>query len=341
MKRIPFFVVILVLMILTFFSKQAYSENYIIVIDTSLSMNRKVIDGVRVYDVALRSLSNFIFSLKNGDIVYIVDFNEIVNIRPPIEIKDEYNKEVIYKVMSGTQPYGKWTFTYKMLEEVANLIKVSNMSSQNTKVIIISDGIDDPPIKTKKYIVDLEKLSTLFEPQQLVYFISLEKLISKTPQKKESQLSKALKEVEQVKFIEVDLTNHTETLITETVLGKNVTLYLIIPILLILLLLLLLTMPKIYIVNKSKKVSNISVLKCSSDKFKKDITIKGYKIVISSSKGKVTLPNWTYNGYITIRATRKGYRIFFSKKDNVTIPNGTFLFKGMRFAAGNYIFEVD
>lgn len=346
------FLLIFSLGIILFYPPNLFGDTYIIVIDTSLSMNRKVIDNTRVYDVALKSLSNSIFYLKNGDVVYIVDFNENVYIRPPITIKDNNTKEVIFKVMKGTQPYGKWTFTYKMLEEIALLIKTNNISPKNSKVIIISDGIDDPPIKNKKYFANLEKLSTMFDPHQLIYYISLEKLIqeksSQQPKiQKETAISKKIKSIQQINVVEVETTNQASEALEKSFKGEKIVLKDITTLLILIVLVLatgsMLILRYIYLPSKAKRVSDVTKLLCSSPKSKKTIPLKGYKIVLGNSKGKFSLPNWTYNGKVIIKASTKGYRIFFTSMSGVSgnIANGKILGKGDTFGVGNYTFEVE
>lgn len=322
-----------------------FSDTYIVVIDTSLSMVRKLPDGRRVYDVALMSLSNSIFSLRNGDIVYVVDFNENVYIRPPIRVEGEHTKEVIYKIMTGTQPYGKWTFTYRMLEEVATLIKVSNIPPDKSKVIIISDGIDDPPIKTKKYSVQLEKLSTLFDKNQLIYYISLEKLIASKPVSQKSELAKQLKETEQIRVIEVSDTNQVSYAVETAFTGENNLLNIVLYVSATTILVALIgfvVFRNFIIPSIAKKKSGITNLFCSSAKVKKTIPIKGYKISISASKGKFVLPGWTYPGEMTLKATTKGYIVMFSTTSGslISIPDKSVLSKGLSFDVGNYHFEV-
>lgn len=322
-----------------------FSDTYIIVIDTSLSMVRKLPDGRRIYDVALMSLSNSVFSLKSGDVVYIVDFNENVYIRPPIRVEGEHTKEVIYKIMTGTQPYGKWTFTYRMLEEIATLIKVSNIPPDRSKVIIISDGIDDPPIKTKKYSVQLEKLSTLFDKNQLIYYISLEKLISSKTVSPKSELAKQLRETEQIRVIEVSDTNQVSYAVETAFTGGDnildIVLYISVTTILVVLIGFI-VFSNFVIPSVASKKSGITNLICSSAKVKKTIPIKGHKISISGSKGKFVLPGWTYPGEMTIKATMKGYMILFSTTSGllISIPDKSILSRGMSFDVGNYHFEV-
>ncbi|MFN4245084.1 MAG: vWA domain-containing protein [Brevinematia bacterium] len=319
----------------------AFSTTYIIVIDTSLSMNRRVIDNTRLFDIALKSLSNSLYSLKKGDIVYIVDFNEKVNIRPPIKIKDENTKEVIYKVMVGLQPYGKWTFTYQMLEEISILIKSNNINPVDSKVIIISDGIDDPPVKSKKYFVNLEKISTLFDPKQLIYYISLEKLSQNKTKK--TELSEKLKSTSQIVVVEVENTNQLTQSIEKSFKSDRIPLlYILIGTLTITLLLIWLILNYIYIPSVARKNSGINKLICSSEKSKKTILLKGPKIIITPNKGRISLQNWTYNGKLTLKATMKGYKLFYSNPSGVFgISNGNILTKESSFSITNYTFKTE
>lgn len=332
----------------------SFAGNYIIIIDTSLSMNRKVMDNQRVFDVAVKSLSNSIYQLKKGDIVYIIDFNEMVNIRQPIKIKDDTTKEAIYKIMSGTQPYGRWTFTYKMLEETANLIKSENLSPKDTKVIIISDGIDDPPIKNKKYFVDLEKLSSLFDPHQLIYYISLEKLIkesekSKTFEVKQQQektsIAKKLKEMKNVQVIEVSQTNQIEETFRKT-FNINIsylnTLYIVISLVILVFIILAFLVRYIILPSVAKNKSKVSNLICiSSTNVKKTVKLNKPKLVISNSKGNIVLKDFRYNGKIIIKATIKGFKVFFTTPSPTNIKSGDIIKKGDIFTISNYTFEID
>ncbi|MGC8964649.1 MAG: vWA domain-containing protein [Brevinematia bacterium] len=323
----------------------SFAANYIIVIDTSLSMNRKVIDNQRIFDIAVKSLSNSIYQLKKGDIVYIVDFNEGLNIRQAIRIADESTKEAIYKVMAGTQPYGKWTFTYKMLEEVANLIKSEKLSPKETKVIIISDGIDDPPIKSKKYFVNLEKLSSLFDPQQLIYYISLEKLVKESEKEsKETQIAKKIKEIKNIQIIEVSETNQVEKTIQESLSIKNFKLNMLeISLLSIAGLLILLILTRYFILpSVAKSKSKVKTLICiSSTNAKVVVKLNKPKIVISNSNGNVVLKDFKYNGKIIIRSTMNGFRVFFTTPSPTNIKSGSILKRGDIFIVSNYTFTLE
>ncbi|MEN2998867.1 MAG: vWA domain-containing protein [Brevinematia bacterium] len=333
------------------FASLSLADTYIIVIDTSLSMNRKVIDSLRVYDIALRSLSNSIFSLKVGEVVYVVDFNENVYVRPPIRVKDDHTKEVIYKIMTGTQPYGKWTFTYKMLKEVSQLIKESNLSPKDTKVIIISDGIDDPPVKSKEYFVELEKLSSLFDPQQLIYYISLEKLLQKEASKVPSgvsSISEKLRSTYQVKVIEVEDTNQVTGAVERGFRGEGLSGTLFILVIasvsgVVVLIVLWVFVRNVYLPLKARKSSKVSRITYLLGKTKKTIPLKSYKIVLSPSRGKVVLAGWTYSGEVIIKATTQGYRIFFTLPSGIAgnITNGSILKKGTTFVVANCTFEVE
>lgn len=312
-------------------------------------MNRKVVDGTRVYDIALRSLSNSIFSLKVGDVVYIADFNENVYIRPPIRIKDEHTKEVIYKIMVGIQPYGKWTFTYKMLEEVANLIRVSNISPKDSRVIIISDGIDDPPIKDKRYFANLEKLSTLFDPHQFIYYISLEKLVQKSSEsdKGDTSISEKLKSTPQIVLIEAKDTNQVRVAVEKGFRGERVSIPVLVGItclvVIIFLAALWLTFRYFYVPSKAKKASGVSRIVCSSARGKRSVALRSHKVVFVPSGRGIVLTGWTYSGKIVIKPTTKGYRVLFSLLSGVTggIKSGDILKKGDTFSAGNYTFKAE
>lgn len=334
------------LAILLFVSNFAFSDYVIIVIDTSLSMNRRVIDSQRIYDIALKSLSNAIYSLKNGDIVYLADFNEKTYIRGPIEIKGTHTKDVIVKLMYGTQPYGKWTFTYQMLKDISTLVKTNNIPPEKSRIIIISDGIDDPPIKTREYLLELDKVATLFDPSLLIYYISLEKLVKQ--QKAEEQKSSIKEKIKGTKIsvIEAKEPEEAQKVITETIKGD----YLMKKILslmgiFLLAILLLVVLANISIILSSKKKSRISKVICTSGKTKKTFPIPLAKrtIIISKEKGYIKLKDWNYEGEIKIKSTISGYRIFVTNTSKVISPfkNGEIITKGYKLIVSNYTFEFE
>ncbi len=334
------------LVIILLVSNLAFGDYIIIVLDTSLSMNRKVIDNQRLYDIALKSLSNAIYSLKNGDIVYIADFNEKTQIRGPIEIKGNHTKDVIVKIMYGTRPYGKWTFTYQMLKDISTLAKTNNIPPEKSRIIIISDGIDDPPIKSKEYLIELDKIATLFDPSQLIYYISLEKLVQQP--KTEEQKSSIKEKIKGTKIsvIEAKEPEEAQRAIVETIKGENL-INKILPLIGISLLaiLLLIILANILIITSSKKKSKISRVICISGKTKKAFQLPLTKrtITISKEKGDIKLKDWEYEGEIKVKSTISGYRIFVTDTSKVISPfkNGETMTKGYKLIISNYTFEFE
>ncbi|WP_448377444.1 hypothetical protein [Fervidobacterium sp.] len=336
----------ILLALLLLFSTKAFSDYVIIVIDTSLSMNRKVIDSQRLYDIALKSLSNAIYSLKKGDIVYLADFNEKTYIRGPIEIKGEHTKDVIVKLMYGTQPYGKWTFTYQMLKDISMLIKTNNIPPEKSRIIIISDGIDDPPIKTKEYFVELEKISSMFNPSQLIYYVSLENLIKQPkPEEQKSIIKEKIKD-SKISVIEVKKPEEAQKIITETIVGTDIiNKALSLGIILLLAALLLVILLNLATIISSRKKSKISKVICKSEKTKKSFKLPPIKktIIISREKGDIKLKDWNYDGEVKIKSTLSGYRIFVTDTSKVISPfkNGEILSKGYKLIISNYTLEFE
>ncbi len=330
-----------------FLALVTFADTVIIVLDTSLSMNRKVIDNQRLFDVAIKSLSNAVYSLKRGDILYFADFNEDVYIRPPIKIEGEHSKEVIYKIISGTQPYGRWTFTYRMMQKVSELIEKEKIDPKNSRVIIISDGIDDPPIKKKEYLLELDKISSLFDPQQLIYYISLEKLMQK--KSKDSMIGKKLKEgVTQIKILEATTPEEAKQVISETVKGEygllNIPLIMVLFLVVIVIILLAIVGYNYTLSNVIAKRLSPSVVVFSSSKHKKTVelnNIKKNKVTIGGKNVDIIIPEFGYHGIITIKRNLKGYRIFFSLPKNLPVKNGKYLLSGESFSVANYIITAE
>lgn len=338
------YVLIMCLVLFALIPSIALSEYVIIVIDTSLSMNRKVIDSQRLYDIALKSLSNAIYSLSRGDIVYIADFNEKTYIRSPIEIKDEHTKEVIVKIMYGVQPYGKWTYTYQMLKDISFLVKTNNLPPDKSKIIIISDGIDDPPVKTKTYLMELEKVSSMFEPSQLVYYISLENLVKSSGGEK-SSIKEKISKNSNISVVEVEKPEEVTKKVEEKLKGGinlKTEIALVTLLLLILVVFALLNMSAVVL---SKKKSKISKVVCTSERGKRSFIIPSFKkkIVISKEKGDIKLKDWNYDGDINIKTSFSGYKIFVTDTSKVISPfkNGEVINKGYKVVVSNYTFEFE
>lgn len=121
------------------------NKDMILVLDTSLSMAGY--GGKNIFGRVKQSLAKFIDQLDEGDSFTFMSFETDVKTYPQVFVKDESAKDVIKKYLSMIEAAGKWTYTEEMVVNVFK--KVQEMEKKDKKrqrvVIILTDGIDDPP----------------------------------------------------------------------------------------------------------------------------------------------------------------------------------------------------
>ncbi len=161
------------------------NKDVILVLDTSLSMvgyqGRNIMDDVK------RSVFTYIDSLRDGDRVTFVTFDEALRVYPQVVIDDQNDRDIVKKYISVTEAKGQWTFTLKMLKTVfgiADSLSKDNqaqspVSPRNVVIVIMTDGLDDPPPAYSKERFDLKKIAEQYSGNDwwiyLVNFAEMEK----------------------------------------------------------------------------------------------------------------------------------------------------------------------
>jgi hypothetical protein len=120
-------------------------KDMILVLDTSLSMVGQ--GGNNIMPMVKKSLEEFIGQLEKGDSITFITFDTEVKVWPIIKVEDKSAKEILSKFLTMVEAKGAWTYTQEMIKTVyktAQQLEEKN-KTRNTVVIILTDGIDDPP----------------------------------------------------------------------------------------------------------------------------------------------------------------------------------------------------
>lgn len=183
-------------------SKAASNKDVILVLDTSLSMMGY--QGKNIMGDVKRSVYTYIDSLQDGDRVTFVTFDEDLKVYPQVVIDDQNDRDIVKKYISMTEAKGQWTFTLKMLQTVFGiadeLTKENHAQSQvnprNVVIVIMTDGLDDPPPGKGGERFDLKKIAEQYSGNDwwiyLVNFAEMQKSkeIAVAQQKLREELSR-------------------------------------------------------------------------------------------------------------------------------------------------------
>jgi len=176
----------------------------ILVLDTSYSMagsgGRNIITDVR------RSIDRYIDELNDGDRLTFATFDSDVKFYDTILIDDANDRDIAKKFISAVPIRGQWTHTYLMLDKLfakAEELQANN-DGRNLALVVMTDGLDDPPPARKSDRINLTDISTKYEGRDWwIYFISYQELREKTAQRR--QLERELKKVsEKSVIVDVD-----------------------------------------------------------------------------------------------------------------------------------------
>jgi len=172
----------------------AANKDVILVLDTSLSMVGY--QGKNILESVKGSVNTYIDSLQDGDRVTFVTFDEDLKIYPQVLIDDQNDRDIVKKYISITEAKGKWTYTLKMLKNVFALAdQLTKESAQNATelkrnvvIVIMSDGLDDPPPSNGKEKFDLKQVAAQYSGNDWwIYLVNLDEL------QKSKQISDAQK----------------------------------------------------------------------------------------------------------------------------------------------------
>lgn len=178
------------------------NKDVILVLDTSLSMVGY--QGKNIMDDVKRSVYTYIDSLQDGDRVTFVTFDEDLKVYPQIVIDDQNDRDIVKKYISVTEAKGQWTFTLKMLQTVFGIADTLTKDNQaqtqvnprNVVIVIMTDGLDDPPPAKSKERFDLKKIAEQYSGNDWwIYLVNLAEMekskeISAAQKKLKEELSK-------------------------------------------------------------------------------------------------------------------------------------------------------
>lgn len=123
----------------------AKNKDVIIVLDTSLSMTGQA-GGRDIFDRAKSSIRDYIDQVKDGDRVTFATFDSDVRIFPQVIVDDQNDRDILKKYITMTEASGLWTNTYQMIIKVLEFAaKIEKEDGRPTDIVIMTDGIDDPP----------------------------------------------------------------------------------------------------------------------------------------------------------------------------------------------------
>jgi hypothetical protein len=162
--------------------RAAGNKDVILVLDTSLSMVGY--QGRDIFDSVKESVYKYIdSSIQDGDRVTFITFDEDIKIYPQVIIDDRNDRDIVKKYISVTQAKGQWTHTLKMLQNVFSLAdQLTKENAQKTTelkrnvvIVIMSDGLDDPPPAQRKDAFNLKTISDQFAGNDWwIYLVNLD-----------------------------------------------------------------------------------------------------------------------------------------------------------------------
>ena len=162
--------------------RAAGNKDVILVLDTSLSMVGY--QGRDIFDSVKQSVYSYLqASIQDGDRVTFITFDEDVKVYPQVIIDDQNDRDIVKKYISMTEAKGQWTHTLKMLQSVFTLAdQLTKENAQKTTelkrnvvIVIMSDGLDDPPPSLKKDAFNLKAISDQFAGNDWwIYLVNLD-----------------------------------------------------------------------------------------------------------------------------------------------------------------------
>lgn len=161
----------------------AANKDVILVLDTSLSMVGY--QGKNIFESVKGSVNTYLDSLQDGDRVTFVTFDEEVKVYPQVLLDDQNDRDIVKKYISTTEAHGQWTHTLQMLKTVFALADQLTKESaekntelkRNVVIVIMSDGLDDPPPGKGKDRFDLKKVAEQYSGNDWwIYLVNLDEL---------------------------------------------------------------------------------------------------------------------------------------------------------------------
>ncbi|MCP4137630.1 MAG: VWA domain-containing protein [bacterium] len=174
-------------------------KDVILVLDTSLSM--KGHGGRNILEKVKKSIAGFIDKkVEDGDRVTFITFDTEIRLHPPMIMDDDNDRDILKKFISMTEAKGQWTYIYKMLKAVIH--KAGELEKKDgdrqTVIIVMTDGLDDPPPNQKKSRFNLEKIAQQYNAENWWFYLvdlsemKKDKKLATVDKKLEAEIKKAI-----------------------------------------------------------------------------------------------------------------------------------------------------
>ncbi len=167
-------------------------KDFVIVLDTSASMS----SGQKVILKVKKNIPILINQLKEKDSITLVSFDTVPKIHPTQWISSERSiQKIIHQILS-INARGAYTDMQRMLSVTSKTVQKLKAQGRRTYVVIMSDGLDDPPPWRKRNErIRLQWLGGGDNPfsgfrTPYLYYVSLGKLTDQNLEKNLSQYAK-------------------------------------------------------------------------------------------------------------------------------------------------------
>ncbi len=183
--------------------EQKNYKDLFVIIDTSKSMRGvgPTAKKMGMGDISVKvkqSAKKFVSGLQNGDTFTLITFDTYTKFYNTVKIKTPGDKEKLKLVIDNIQFNGLDTYTSRMVKSVEQKVRklensFNDASNRNTMVVIMSDGLDDPPSKKsgaeKLKLEEYEKAKRPTGSPMYIYYLHLSpKSITKEQEKRIEKL---------------------------------------------------------------------------------------------------------------------------------------------------------
>ncbi len=182
------------------------SKDVILVLDTSLSMVGY--GGKNIFDRVKGSIAKYIDKLEDGDRVTFMTFDTKIRVYPTVLVDDDNDRDILKKYILMTEARGQWTHTFRMIQGVfkeADDLKKTDDEDRQTVIVVMTDGIDDPPPGFVREKFSIEEIASKYSGKNWwVYLINFKDI------KKSGKAEKIQKELKAERKITKELAKVTE-----------------------------------------------------------------------------------------------------------------------------------
>ncbi len=173
-------------------------KDVIVVIDTSKSMRgvgptAKKLGMGDLSSKVKESAAKFVDDLNTGDTFTLVTFSTRTKFYKTVKISSVIDKDKIKSNINSIKFEGNDTFTSRMIRNVEKKVtqiekSLKNAANRNTMVVIMSDGLDDPPSVARRSKLKLKEYGKATRPSgspMYIYYLHLSpKSVTKEQQKR-------------------------------------------------------------------------------------------------------------------------------------------------------------